>query len=174
MLIRREKPQDADTISAIITAAFRRAPDAPEPPETELVKRLRADDGWLPPLSLVAVADDALLGHVVCTRGYLDDRPVLGLGPISVLPDHQRTGIGHALMHSVLGAADATDEPLMCVLGDPVFYQRFGFVVASKLGILAPDPDWGSYFQARTLSSYPPGLTGTFRYALPFAELGLG
>jgi putative acetyltransferase len=174
MLIRREKPQDGDTISAIITAAFRRAPDAPEPPETELVKRLRADDGWLPPLSLVAVADDALLGHVVCTRGYLDDRPALGLGPISVLPDHQRAGIGHALMHSVLGAADATDEPLVCVLGDPAFYQRFGFAVAAKLGILAPDPDWGSDFQARTLSSCPPGLTGTFSYASPFAELGLG
>ena len=90
MLIRREKPQDADTIGAIITAAFRRASDAPEPPETELVKRLRADDGWLPRLSLVAVADDGLLGHVVCTRGYLDDQPALGLGPISVLPDQPK------------------------------------------------------------------------------------
>ena len=174
MLIRREKPQDADTIGAIITAAFRRAPDAPEPPETELVKRLRADDGWLPRLSLVAVADDGLLGHVVCTRGYLDDQPALGLGPISVLPDQQRAGIGHALMHSVLGAADATDEPLVCLLGDPAFYRRFGFAVASTLGILAPDPDWGGHFQARTLSACPPGLTGTFRYASPFAELGLG
>ena len=173
MLIRREKPQDIDAVSVIITAAFRRAPDALEPPETELVRRLRADDGWLPPLSLIAVAGDALLGHVVCTRGHVDDLPALGLGPISVLPDHQHTGIGHALMHSVLGAADATDEPLVCVLGDPAFYRLFGFTVASKLGILGPDPDWGSDFQARTLSSYPPGLIGTFRYASPFAELDL-
>jgi putative acetyltransferase len=173
-LIRREKPRDADTIGAIITAAFRRAPAAPEPPETELVKRLRADDGWLPALSLVAVADDELVGHVVCTRGYLDDRPALGLGPISVLPDHQRAGIGHALMHSVLGAADATDEPLVCLLGDPAFYRRFGFAAASTLGILAPDPAWGTHFQARMLSACPSGLTGTFRYASPFAELGLG
>ena len=174
MLIRREKPQDADAISAIITAAFRRASDALEPPETELVRRLRADDCWLPPLSLVAAADDTLIGHVVCTRGYVDDRPALGLGPIGVLPDHQHAGIGHALMHSVLGAADATDEPLVCVLGDPAFYQRFGFRVASEVGILAPDPGWASDFQARILSSCPPGLTGTFRYASPFAELDLG
>ena len=174
MLIRREEPQDADAIGAIIAAAFRPAPDAAEPPETELVERLRADDGWLPRLSLVAVADGGLLGHVVCTRGSIVDRPALGLGPISVLPDQQRAGIGQALMHSVLGAADATDEPLVCVLGDPAFYGRFGFLVASELGILGPYPDWGSDFQARRLSSCPPGLTGAFRYASPFAELGLG
>jgi hypothetical protein len=83
-------------------------------------------------------------------------------------------GIGHALMHSVLGAADATDEPLVCVLGDPTFYQRFGFRVASDVGILAPDPGWASDFQARILSSCPPGFTGTFRYASPFGELDLG
>jgi putative acetyltransferase len=174
MLIRREQPGDVDAIDAVIVASFRRVPDAPEPLEAELVKRLRAADGWLPRLALVAVADDGLLGHVVCTRGYVDDRPALGLGPISVLPEYQRAGIGHALMHSVLGGADATDEPLVCVLGDPGLYRRFGFETASGLGILAPRPDWGSDFQARRLSSCPPGLTGVFRYASPFAELDLG
>jgi putative acetyltransferase len=114
-----------------------------------------------------------LLGHVVCTRGHVDHQPALGLGPISVLPHHQRAGIGHALLHTVLGAAEATDEPLVCVLGAPAFYGDFGFVAASELGILAPDPAWGRSFQARPLNAYPTGLTGTFRYAAPFAELGL-
>ena len=120
MLIRRETPQDVDAISAVTTAAFRRWPDAPEPPETALVSRLRADAGWLPALSLVAMTNDAVIGHVVCTRGFVDDTPALGLGPISVLPDRQRGGVGHALMHSVLGAADASGEPLVALLGDPV------------------------------------------------------
>jgi putative acetyltransferase len=171
MLIRRESPQDVDAISAVTTAAFRRRPEAPEPPETALVSRLRADVGWLPALSLVAVTDDAVIGHVVCTRGFVDDTPALGLGPISVLPDRQGGGVGHALMHSVLGAADASGEPLVALLGDPAFYRRFGFVAASKLGIAAPDPAWGSHFQARVLSSVPRSLTGTFRYASPLAEL---
>ncbi len=74
-------------------------------------------------------------------------------------------------MHAVLAAADATGEPLVALLGDPAFYQRFGFAAASKLGIAAPDPAWGSHFQARALSSAPRGLTGTFRYASPFDEL---
>ena len=171
MLIRREAPRDVDAINGVTTAAFRRQPGVGEPPETALVSCLRADEGWLPALSLVAVAGDAVIGHVVCTRGFVYDTPALGLGPISVLPDHQGRGVGHALMHTVLGAADATDEPLVALLGDPGFYQRFGFVAALQLGILAPDPAWGHHFQARALSSCPPTLTGTFRYAAPFAEL---
>jgi putative acetyltransferase len=171
MLIRRETPQDVDAISAVITAAFRRGPGAPEPPEAALVSRLRADIGWLPALSLVAVNDDVVIGHVVCTRGFVDDTPALGLGPISVLPERQGGGVGHALMHSVLGAADASGEPLVALLGDPVFYQRFGFVASSTLAIAAPDPAWGSHFQTRVLSLVPRGLTGKFRYASPFAEL---
>ncbi len=131
MLIRRETPQDVDATGAVTTAAFRPRPDAPEPAETALVSSLRQEDGWLPALSLVAVADDAVIGHVVCSRGFVDDTPALGLGPISVLPDRQGGGVGHALMHSVLGAADATDEPLVALLGDPAFYRRFGFVAAS-------------------------------------------
>jgi putative acetyltransferase len=82
MLIRRESPDDRDAISAVITAAFRPAPEAPVPAETELVERLRADAGWLARLSFVAVAEGTLLGHVVCTRGHVDHQPALGLGPL--------------------------------------------------------------------------------------------
>lgn len=173
MLIRREQSRDVDGIAAVTTAAHRRAPDSAEPPATQLVARLRADSSWLPALSLVAIADDIVIGHVVCTRGHVDGAPPLGLAPISVLPERQGRGVGHALMHAVLGAAEATDEPLVCLLGEPAFYQRFGFAPASELGIVAPDPHWGSYFQARPLSCYPSDLTGTFGYAVPFAELGL-
>jgi len=171
VLIRRETLSDAPAIAAVTTAAFGQGPDAPEPVETRLLERLRTDEGWLPALSLVAVADGAVIGHVVCTRGYVDETPALGLGPISVRPDRQRRGVGQALMHAVLGAAEATDEPLVALLGDPAYYRRFGFVEASELGVVAPDPDWGRHFQARALSACPPGLAGTFRYAAPFAEL---
>jgi putative acetyltransferase len=173
MLIRREQSRDVEGIAAVTTAAHRRAPDSAEPPATQLVARLRGDSGWLPALSLVAIAEDIVIGHVVCTRGHVDDAPALGLAPISVLPERQGRGVGHALMHAVLGAAEATDEPLVCLLGEPAFSQRFGFAPASELGILAPNPHWGSYFQARPLSCYSCDLTGTFGYAVPFAELDL-
>jgi putative acetyltransferase len=50
-------------------------------------------------------------------------------------------------MHAVLGAADALDEPLVGLLGDPAYYRRFGFVSAESVGVAAPDSSWGDSFQ---------------------------
>jgi putative acetyltransferase len=162
MLIRRERPEDVAVVDAVTRAAFG------SELEPSLLARLRADEGWLPSLSLVAVEAGEVVGHVVCTRGFVDDTPAVGLGPISVRPDRQRAGIGHALMHAVLGAAEATGEPLVALLGEPAFYARFGFIPASEAGIESPERAWGDYFQVRTFGA---PITGTFRYAAPFAEL---
>ena len=171
MLIRRESPGDVAAIRAVTAAAFAR-PDQPSPPEATLVDDLRADPSWLPRLSLVAVdGDDTVLGHVVVTRGHVGTAPVLGLGPLSVRPDHQRRGIGSALVHAVLGAADALDEPLVALLGSPGYYHRFGFRPSSAYGIAPPDPDWHDAFQVRTLSAHTPALRGTFTFATPFDGL---
>jgi putative acetyltransferase len=78
--------------------------------------------------------------------------------------------VGTALMHAVLGAADALGEPLVALLGNPLYYGRFGFVPAQPAGIVAPVPAWGDNFQVRTLSRYE-GQTGRFRYAAPFDRL---
>jgi putative acetyltransferase len=113
-------------------------------------------------------------GHVVCTRGHIGATPALGLGPISVRPDHQGRGTGSALMHTVLGAADALGEPLVALLGDPAFYRRFGFRASAGYGITPPDPAWGEYFQIRTLAAYvpdDPALRGVFVYAEPFSRV---
>ncbi|MCY1144462.1 N-acetyltransferase [Actinoplanes sp. Pm04-4] len=177
MIVRREVSDDVEAIRAVTAAAFRGvAHSAPplepggDPGEATLVSWLRADAGWIPQLSLVAVEDDVVVGHVVATRAHVADRPALGLGPVSVLPARQRAGVGSALMHAVLGAADALDEALVGLLGEPAFYRRFGFVPARSMGILAPDPSWGDYFQVRPLTHYD-GTTGQFAYAAPFDRL---
>ena len=79
-------------------------------------------------------------------------------------------GVGSALMHFALGAADAMGETVAGLLGDPAFYTRFGFAPAAAMDITGPDPSWGDYFQARALSSYS-GQRGAFRYAEPFSKL---
>ncbi|ONI83325.1 GNAT family N-acetyltransferase [Saccharothrix sp. ALI-22-I] len=167
MLIRRETPADVEAIHKVTEAAFAARPGG----EAWLVGELRADAGWIPALSLVAEVDGEVVGHVVCTRGTVDGAPALGLGPLSVLPAKQRTGVGKALMHTVLGAADALGEPLVVLLGDPAYYSRFGFRLASEYGITPPVADWAPYFQVRTLTAYTPALTGPFRYAAPFDRL---
>jgi len=171
VVIRREAPEDGPAVDAVISAAFGQPGSDRPPPETVLVRALRRDAGWIATLSLVAVRDKRVVGHVVCSRGWVGDRPALGLGPLSVLPTHQGQGIGQALMHAVIGAAEAAGEPLIALLGDPRFYGRFGFVEASQIGLAAPDPSWGAHFQVRLLTDRPPSVTGAFRYAAPFADL---
>ncbi|MET8311045.1 N-acetyltransferase [Micromonospora sp. NPDC005173] len=174
MLIRRETPADVEAIRAVHAAAFA-APDAGGgvPVEATLVDALRADEGWLPAYSLVATDPDGqVVGHVVATRGLVAGQPVaLGLGPLGVLPGWQQRGVGTALMHAVLGAADARDEPLVVLLGHPDYYPRFGFRPAVELGVTPPQP-WGpQYFQARPLGAWRESIRGEFRYAAPFDEL---
>jgi putative acetyltransferase len=172
MLLRRERPDDVDVIGAIHRAAF--APYAPEGGPTiedGLVVALRADAGWVSALSIVAEdADGVVVGHVVATEGRLGDAPVVGIGPLGVRPDRQGSGVGGALVHAVVAVADALGYPLVALLGEPAYYRRFGFVPAADLGVEAPDPSWGDFFQARPLAAHA-GETGTFRYAAPFDDL---
>lgn len=118
MIIRRETLEDRAAVDAVTSAAFGRPGVDGEPVKTRLLRALRDDAGWISTLSMVAEHDDEIIGHVVCTRGRLGELDVLGLGPISVLPSRQRQGAVAALMHAVIGAADAADEPLIGLLGD--------------------------------------------------------
>ena len=166
MLLRREIPVDVSRIDDVHRRAFAGSVEA------DLVHALRADAGWVPALSLVAEdAGGRVVGHVVCTEGAVGDTAVVGLGPIGVLPDVQRTGVGSALMHAVIAAADALDYPLVALLGHLDYYPRFGFVPASSLGVTAPEAKWGEHFQARTLATWRADLRGAFRYAAPFEAL---
>ena len=173
MIIRRERPGDQSSARAVQVAAFAgAAPEGEEPVEASLLDELRRDAGWVPELSLVAELDGEVVGHVVCTRGTVgaDRRPALGLGPIGILPEHQGSGIGSALVHAVVAVAEAREESLVALLGEPAYYGRFGFVPASDVGVEAPDPSWGEYFQVRVLDPSAV-VAGPFVYAEPFSRL---
>lgn len=177
MIVRRERPADHAAIRELHRAAFARDPatgahrapgDVVEP---RLLDELRADAGFLPRLSLVAEVDGVVVGHVIATRARVGATgwPALGVGPVGVLPAAQRQGIGTVLVHALLAVAEASDESLVALVGDPDYYRRFGFRAASELGIAAPEPAWGGYFQARWLAEPRPG--GAFTFAEPFSRL---
>ncbi|GAA1689922.1 N-acetyltransferase [Glycomyces endophyticus] len=170
-LIRRETDGDRDAVHALHAAAFATAPHA-SGGEADLVDALRGTRAWEPRYSLVAEIDGTLAGHVVSSYGTVGGTRVLGLGPIGVDPARQRRGVGSALMHAALAAADARDEPAVVLLGDPAYYGRFGFVPAADHGVAPEHPEWGPYFQIRTLAAWGSGLGGTFAYAPAFAEFG--
>lgn len=185
VIVRRERPGDEQASRAVQVTAFgATATEAPgEPVEAELLDALRRCDGWIPELSWVAEHDGRIVGHCISTLGHVvpladegdstgDPIAGVGLGPIGVLPDVQAAGVGRALMHASLGAADALGFPFVALLGDPAYYSRFGFVQSTEVGIEAPDPAWGVHFQVRTLATWSPPITGAFRYASPFDDLG--
>jgi putative acetyltransferase len=128
--IREEQPEDRDAVRRVEEAAFGRAEEA------DIVDALRGDPAWA--LSLVAIVDDELVGHLLFSRG---DR-AMTLGPLAVLPSHQRSGVGTALMREGLARIG---EPVV-LLGHPAYYARFGFRPAGPEGITnqwaIDDPAW--------------------------------
>jgi putative acetyltransferase len=169
--IRPERQGDEPAIRHVHAEAFRsREAPADEPPEVGLVDGLRRSAAWIPELSMVAVVDDAVVGHVVTTRAHVEGDPALVLGPIGVLPSHQGAGVGSALMEATIEVADHIGEPLIVLLGSTDYYPRFGFVPAAAIGIIAPHPEWGDNLQALPLHAYHP-FAGPVRFPPPFDEL---
>jgi putative acetyltransferase len=184
LVVRRETRADADAVRAVHATAF--PGDGPGvSPEARLVDRLRADGDLVARLSFVAQTPDGVVGHVATSRGHLaldvgrepavadgaTGIPLLGVGPVGVLPEVQGRGVGTALLHAVVAAADALDEPALVLLGSPDYYGRFGFVAASAHGVRAPDPLWGMHFQLRPLTAWDPELRGVYAYAPAFDVL---
>lgn len=157
--IRAESPDDRPAVTALVTAAFGRQTEA------ELVERLR-EAGALA-ISLVAVADDDVVGHIafspISIGGVQAGQRWLGLAPLAVLPGRQRQGIGAALMDAGLDAAERAGADLVVVLGEPAHYGRFGFVPASRYGLALPWPVPEEAFMARLAGTERPPA-GMVRY----------
>jgi putative acetyltransferase len=142
--IRGETSSDLPAIEAVTTSAFLNAPHTNHT-EQHLVNALRKA-GKLA-ISLVAVADDTVIGHVAVSPVSISDGASgwFGLGPISVLPDHQRRGVGSQLMRQALHILRDRGAAGCVVLGEPEYYSRFGFKADPCLVLRGVPPE---YFQA--------------------------
>lgn len=172
--VREETPADAAAVQAVIGAAF--AVVDGRVVEVGLNDELRRDPDRIRGLCLVAERDGVVVGQVTCSYGTLTGpdgagRRLVGVGPVAVRPADQGAGVGRVLMTELIERATRAGEPALVLLGDPAFYERFGFRPAATAGIQAPDPAWGEHFQALVLAPDRPRLAGTFRYAAPFERL---
>jgi len=152
MQIRPERPEDAAAIGILTDAAFKGVLYSDQT-EAKIVEALRTAQALT--LSLVAIQDGEIVGHVafspVRTNGAANDW--YGLGPVSVRPDQQRTGIGHALIRDGLHRLESIGAAGCVVLGDPAYYGRFGFEHDPEL--CYGDAPSG-YFRRLTFSGSPP------------------
>jgi putative acetyltransferase len=171
VVIREQQADDYEAIRQVYAVAFRRPrfrqPQKPGsiPPEVGMFEALYGAGDAIPELSFTALIDGGVVGHVTASQATVATRPVVAVGPIGVVPDHQGAGIGSALMDALLTAADATNVPLIVLLGAPQYYSRFGFRPARELGVIPPQPGWADAFQARPLTAYTVSIAGQFRYA---------
>jgi putative acetyltransferase len=142
--------------------------------EADLVDEIRASDRFVPELSLVATVEEAIIGHVLLSYVEIEPgaHPVLQLGPLAVLPSHQRRGIGSALMNEAVRVSDVRGEPLILLEGNPRFYERFGFRRSDESGIEAPVGVDQQYFMVRPLRAYEPALRGRAVYSEAFLKAG--
>lgn len=128
--VRPERPDDHPAVFELNLRTFQR------PMEAQLVERLRPV--VKPLVSLVAVADQRLVGHILFTPAQIDGSHQLlamGIGPMAVHPERQRQGIGSRLLQVGIDACRIAAIELLFVVGDPAFYQRFGFRLAEPLGL---------------------------------------
>jgi len=161
VLIRSETPADREEIEALTASAFLNAPHTSHT-EQYIVAALRSA-GKLS-VSLVAEADGGLIGHVAISPVSISDGTPgwFGLGPISVLPQYQRQGIGSRLMREALRILSERGASGCVVLGEPEYYGRFGFRADPNL-ILPGVP--AEYFQALPFDSSRPRGTVTYHEA---------
>jgi putative acetyltransferase len=168
MIIRPEHADDFDAIAGVVRDAF----GDHGPAVARLVEDIRASEHYIPALTLVAVDESGVIGHVMLSWTAIEGGArarVLMLSPMSVRPDRQRAGVGSALIEHALGLAESAGEPLVFLEGIPGYYPRFGFEVAAPLGFLPPReriPD--EAFMVKRLPGYEPGLAGRVVYPPAF------
>ena len=132
IVIRNETPDDVRAITKVTIAAFKTL-EISNHTEQFIIEALRADKALT--VSLVAEMDGRVIGHIAFSPVTISDGTPnwYGLGPVSVLPEHQRKGIGKALIKEGLSRLKNMNAQGCCLVGHPDYYRKFGFKNMSGL-----------------------------------------
>jgi putative acetyltransferase len=162
MIVEAENSSHHAAIRRILTEAF------PSLAEANLVEQLRLDGSTR--IALVATQESRIVGHVMFSEMRAPFR-ALGLAPVAVAADRRGRGIAAALISAGLERAKAGVWEAIFVLGDPAYYQRFGFRVDAASAFVSPFA--GPHFMVLALTAAGlPVRSGRIDYAPAFSSLG--
>lgn len=161
IVVRSETAADVSAITDVTVAAFQPL-EISSHTEQFIITALRA--AKVLTVSLVAELDGRVVGHVAFSPVTISDgtRDWYGLGPVSVLPDFQRQGIGKALMREGLSRLKAMNARGCCLVGHPDYYRKFGFKNVLELVVEGVPPE---VFFAMSFDGRSPQGTVTFHEA---------
>ncbi len=161
--VRDARPNDLDVICEVHRLAFNSHAEA------KLARLLHQNHKANP--SVVAIVDKKIVASAIFSLGSLEPNPaklkILGLGPVAVLPEFQRQGIGSMLGRRGIESCKNIDA--IVVLGDPKFYSRFGFESARRVGMKNDYVDDDHFMILRQTSR--ASFAGAFHYAEEFKSL---
>jgi putative acetyltransferase len=164
--IREERPEDIAGIREVNRCAFGQSL------EGDIVDSLRSNGAAL--LSLVATWDGSIVGHIMYSPISVGaDASGAALGPMAVLPDFQRKGIGSRLIQTGSRKLQAAGYPFVVVLGHADYYPRFGFKPASTYGIQCEWEVPDEVFMVLVLDELKmDGVSGLAKYRPEFSSVG--
>ena len=148
LTIRQETPDDFKETFEANHGAFG------QDKEAKLVDALRRNSTvFIPELSLVAIGNNKIVGHILITKLIIKDNngnmhESLGLAPMAVRPEFQKIGIGGQLIIQGLKIAKELGFKSVIVLGHEQYYPKFGFEPADKWNIKAPFDVPSHFFMA--------------------------
>ena len=160
ILIQRTKPKDFLITENITREAFWNL-FKPGCDEHLVLHNLRKSNCYISNLDLVAISENIIKGHIIITKANVLDiqnkkHQVLCVGPISVIPEFQKRGIGTKLLNETIAIAKELGYSAMILFGHPDYYHRFGFVIAQNYGITTKE---GMNFEPfMVLELYPNAL----------------
>jgi putative acetyltransferase len=160
MRIQAEKPTHYTAVRQLLIDAF------PSLAEADLVEQLHRDGDAI--ISLVAMERDRVVGHIMLSRMTAPFR-ALGLAPVSVATDRRRQGIAAALIKEGIRLAKADGWEGIFVLGDPAYYERFGFSADAATAFETAYA--GPHLMLRALGPVANSRSGRIDYALAFTSL---
>lgn len=167
--IRSEKPEDYQSIYNVNKLAFNGEVEA------RLINNLRKTEGFVPKLSLVAIKDDKVIGHILFSVIHIKtdtkNIPVLALAPMAVLPKHQKQGIGSMLVREGLKKCKKLGYKAVILVGHPNYYPRFGFSHAKEKGLKLPfDVPNEAFMMYEIIPQALEDIKGTVVYPPEFTE----
>lgn len=167
MMIRQEELRDQEEVYNLIKKAFETAAEK-DGTEQDLVEALRNSEAFIPELSLVAVENDRIIGHILFSKVRIGNQEELALAPLSVHPKYQRKGIGLALIEKGHHVAKELGYEYVVVLGHETYYPKAGYVPASQFGIRVPFDVPDQNFMAIRLCDGAKKVDGIVQYDKAF------